>query len=113
MGNLLLHKQLCDFYAQPKENCHTLQIQLMNCILLAQRPPILTDGNISKVESTDLTLLVNLALLSLSRTAIYGIQEGSLHGVTTLWTLLLGHNHIPCSLSDHILASCEACRSWC
>lgn len=70
--------------------------------------PILTDGNLSNVESTDLTLPVNLAQLSLSRTAIYGIQEGSLHGVTTLWILSLGHNHIPSSLSDHTLASCEA-----
>lgn len=63
---------------------------------------ILTDGDLSSVERANLTLLVNLALLSLSRNAIYGIQEGSLHGLTKLRTLSLGHNHIPSSsLSDH------------
>lgn len=59
------------------------------------------DRNLSNVESANLTLLANLALLSLSRNALYGIQEGSLHGLTTLWTLSLGHKHIPCSVPDH------------
>ncbi|XP_051051907.1 leucine-rich repeat-containing protein 53 [Phodopus roborovskii] len=63
---------------------------------------ILTDGHLSSIESTNLTLLVNLALLSLSRNAIYRIQEGSLHGLPKLRTLSLGHNHISSSsLSDH------------
>ncbi|XP_052034771.1 leucine-rich repeat-containing protein 53 [Apodemus sylvaticus] len=63
---------------------------------------ILTDGDLSSVEWTNLTLPVNLALLSLSRNAIYGIQKGSLHSRTKLWTLSLGHNHIPSSsLLDH------------
>ncbi|XP_051021365.1 LOW QUALITY PROTEIN: leucine-rich repeat-containing protein 53-like [Acomys russatus] len=63
---------------------------------------ILTDGCLSSVQSTNLTLLANLALLSLSRNSIYGIQEGSLHGLTKLRTLSLGNNHIPSSsLSDH------------
>ncbi|XP_036046060.1 leucine-rich repeat-containing protein 53 [Onychomys torridus] len=63
---------------------------------------ILTDGHLSSIESANLTLLVNLALLSLSRNAIYGIQEGSLHGLTKLQTLSLSRNRIPSSsLSDH------------
>ncbi|KAK7812314.1 hypothetical protein U0070_024584 [Myodes glareolus] len=66
-----------------------------------QQPLILTDGNLFNVESANLTLLVNPALLSLSRNAVYGIQECSLHGLTTLWTLSLGHKHIPCSVPDH------------
>lgn len=54
------------------------------------------------MDSGNLTLLVNLVLLSLSRNAISGIQEGSLHGLTKLKTLSLGHNHIPTSsLPDH------------
>ncbi|XP_052586266.1 leucine-rich repeat-containing protein 53 [Peromyscus californicus insignis] len=63
---------------------------------------ILTDGHLSSVESANLTLLVNLALLSLSRNAIYGIQEGSLHALTKLQTLSLSRNRIPSSsLPDH------------
>lgn len=59
-------------------------------------------GHLSSEKSTNLTLLANLALLSLSRNAICGIQEGSLHSLTKLRTLSLGHNHIPSSsLSDH------------
>lgn len=72
---------------------------------------ILTDGHLSSVESTNLTLLANLALLSLSRNAIYGIQEGSLHGLTKLRTLSLGHNHISSSsLPDHTFSKLQSLR---
>ncbi|XP_030741939.1 leucine-rich repeat-containing protein 53 [Echinops telfairi] len=46
------------------------------------------------MDSANLSLLANLALLSLSRNGIEGMREDALHGLTKLQTLLLGHNHI-------------------
>lgn len=58
---------------------------------------IITDGHLSSVESTNLSLLFNLALLSLSRNKIKNIEQEALHGLTQLQTLLLGHNQISSS----------------
>lgn len=58
---------------------------------------IITDGYLSSIESTNLSLLFNLALLSLSRNGIEDVREDALHGLSKLRTLLLEHNHISSS----------------
>lgn len=63
---------------------------------------IITDGSLSSIESTNLSLLFNLALLSLSRNGIQHVREDALHDLSKLQTLLLGHNQISSSsLTDH------------
>ncbi|EHA99201.1 Leucine-rich repeat-containing protein 53 [Heterocephalus glaber] len=63
---------------------------------------VITDGHLSSVDSTNLSLLFNLALLSLSRNGIKEVEEDALYGPTKLRTLLLGHNRISSSsLADH------------
>ncbi|XP_021518517.1 leucine-rich repeat-containing protein 53 [Meriones unguiculatus] len=90
----------CVVCTQDVTLCH--QLTYIVAAPESTRVLILTDGHLSVVHSTNLTLLVNLALLSLSRNAISRIQEGSLHGLTKLRTLSLGHNRIPsASLPDH------------
>ena len=69
---------------------------------MTTRVLIITDGSLSSVESTNLSLLFNLALLSLSRNGIEDVQEDALHGFSKLRTLLLEHNRISSStLTDH------------
>lgn len=58
---------------------------------------IITDGSLSSIESTNLSLLFNLALLSLSRNGIEDVREDALHGLSKLRTLLLEHNQISSS----------------
>uniref|UniRef100_M3YHZ1 Leucine rich repeat containing 53 n=1 Tax=Mustela putorius furo TaxID=9669 RepID=M3YHZ1_MUSPF len=58
---------------------------------------IITDGYLSAIESTNLSLLFNLALLSLSRNGIADVREDALHGLSGLRTLLLEHNQISSS----------------
>nr|XP_017516294.1 leucine-rich repeat-containing protein 53 [Manis javanica] len=63
---------------------------------------IITDGYLSSIESTNLSLLFNLALLSLSRNGIQDVREDALHGLFQLRTLLLEHNQISsATLTDH------------
>ncbi|XP_054547043.1 leucine-rich repeat-containing protein 53 [Talpa occidentalis] len=63
---------------------------------------IITDGYLSSVESRNLSLLFNLALLSLGRNNIEDVQEDALYGLSKLRTLLLEHNQISSSsLTDH------------
>ncbi|KAL2772362.1 leucine-rich repeat-containing protein 53 isoform 2, partial [Daubentonia madagascariensis] len=63
---------------------------------------IITDGYLSSIKSTNLSLLFNLALLSLSRNGIEDVQEDALYGLTKLRTLLLEHNQITSSsLTDY------------
>lgn len=63
---------------------------------------IITDGYLSSIESTNLSLLFNLALLSLSRNGIEDVREDALHSLSKLRSLLLGHNRISSSsLTDH------------
>lgn len=62
---------------------------------------IVTDGSLSSIESTNLSLLFNLALLSLSRNGIEDVRDDALHGLSKLRTLLLEHNQISsASLTD-------------
>lgn len=69
---------------------------------MTTRVLIITDGYLSSIESTNLSLLFNLALLSLSRNGIEDVQEDALDGLTMLRTLLLEHNQISSSsLTDH------------
>ncbi|MEJ1276860.1 hypothetical protein NN561_007771 [Cricetulus griseus] len=99
----------CTVCTQDVVLCH--QLTYIVAAPETTRVLILTDGHLSSVESTNLTLLANLALLSLSRNAIYGIQEGSLHGLTKLRTLSLGHNHISSSsLPDHTFSKLQSLR---
>ncbi|KAJ1063809.1 hypothetical protein K5549_009121 [Capra hircus] len=52
--------------------------------------------------STNLSLLFNLALVSLSRNGIKDVREDALHSFSKLRLLLLGHNRISSSsLTDH------------
>ncbi|XP_016858570.1 leucine-rich repeat-containing protein 53 isoform X1 [Homo sapiens] len=76
--------------------------KLMTAAPMTTRVLIITDGYLSSIESTNLSLLFNLALLSLSRNGIEDVQEDALHGLTMLRTLLLEHNQISSSsLTDH------------
>lgn len=69
---------------------------------MTTRVLIITDGSLSSIESTNLSLLFNLALLSLSRNGIEAVRDDALHGPAKLRTLLLEHNRISSSaLSDH------------
>lgn len=69
---------------------------------MTTRVLIITDGSLSSIESTNLSLLFNLALLSLSRNGIEDVQEDALHSLSKLQTLLLEHNQISSSsLTDH------------
>ncbi|KFO23238.1 Leucine-rich repeat-containing protein 53 [Fukomys damarensis] len=80
--------------------CHQLTYVLAAPV--TTRVLIITDGHLSSVDSTNLSLLFNLALLSLSRNGIKEVEEDTLYGLTRLHTLLLGHNHISSSsLPDH------------
>ncbi|EFB29957.1 hypothetical protein PANDA_005094, partial [Ailuropoda melanoleuca] len=72
---------------------------------------IVTDGNLSSIESTNLSLLFNLALLSLSRNGIEDVQEDALHGLSKLRTLLLEHNQISSSsLTDRTFSKLHGLR---
>lgn len=64
---------------------------------MTTRVLIITDGSLSSIESTNLSLLFNLALLSLSRNGIEDVREDALHGLSKLRTLLLEHNQISSS----------------
>ncbi|XP_076975616.1 leucine-rich repeat-containing protein 53 [Tamandua tetradactyla] len=75
--------------------CH--QLTYIVAAPVTTRVLIITDGYLSSVESTNLSLLFNLALLSLSRNGIMDIREDALHGFTKLQTLLLEHNQISSS----------------
>ncbi|XP_045691268.1 LOW QUALITY PROTEIN: leucine-rich repeat-containing protein 53 [Phyllostomus hastatus] len=80
--------------------CH--QLTYIVAAPVTTRVLIITDGSLSSIESTNLSLLFNLALLSLSRNGIEDVQEDALHGLSKLRTLLLEHNQISSStLSDH------------
>lgn len=69
---------------------------------MTTRVLIITDGYLSSIESTNLSLLFNLALLSLSRNGIQDVREDALHGLSQLRTLLLEHNQISSAgLTDH------------
>lgn len=61
---------------------------------MTTRVLISTDGSLSSIESANLSLLFNLALLSLSRNGIQDVQEDALQGLSQLRTLLLQHNQI-------------------
>ncbi|KAG3283384.1 LRRC53-like, partial [Ictidomys tridecemlineatus] len=80
--------------------CH--QLTYIVAAPVTTRVLIITDGYLSSVERANLSLLFNLALLSLSRNSIKDVQEEALYGLTKLRTLLLEHNHISSSsLADH------------
>uniref|UniRef100_A0A0D9S6Z6 Leucine rich repeat containing 53 n=1 Tax=Chlorocebus sabaeus TaxID=60711 RepID=A0A0D9S6Z6_CHLSB len=80
--------------------CH--QLTYIVAAPMTTRVLIITDGYLSSIESTNLSLLFNLALLSLSRNGIKDVQEDALDGLTMLRTLLLEHNQISSSsLTDH------------
>ncbi|XP_053448193.1 leucine-rich repeat-containing protein 53 [Nycticebus coucang] len=73
--------------------CH--QLTYIVAAPVTTRVLIITDGNLSLIQSTNLSLLFNLALLSLSRNGIEAVQEDALHGLAQLRTLLLAHNRLP------------------
>uniref|UniRef100_A0A8C2V1P5 Leucine rich repeat containing 53 n=1 Tax=Chinchilla lanigera TaxID=34839 RepID=A0A8C2V1P5_CHILA len=78
------------------------QLPYILAVPTTTRVLIITDGHLSSVESANLSLLFNLALLSLSRNGIKDIQGEALYGLTQLRTLLLGHNCISSSsLADN------------
>ncbi|XP_045403694.1 leucine-rich repeat-containing protein 53 [Lemur catta] len=80
--------------------CH--QLTYIVAAPVTTRVLIITDGYLSSIKSTNLSLLFNLALLSLSRNGIEDVQEDALHGLTKLRTLSLEHNQISSSsLTDH------------
>ncbi|XP_075396198.1 leucine-rich repeat-containing protein 53 [Tenrec ecaudatus] len=80
--------------------CH--QLTYIVAAPVTTRVLIITDGYLSSIDSANLSLLANLALLSLSRNGIKGMREDALHGLTKLQTLLLEYNHIASpSLPDH------------
>uniref|UniRef100_A0A8C6DUQ2 Leucine rich repeat containing 53 n=1 Tax=Moschus moschiferus TaxID=68415 RepID=A0A8C6DUQ2_MOSMO len=80
--------------------CH--QLTYIVAALVTTRVLIIADGYLSSIESTNLSLLFNLALLSLSRYGIEDVREDALHSLSKLRSLLLGHNRISsCSLTDH------------
>ncbi|XP_042537398.1 leucine-rich repeat-containing protein 53 [Dipodomys spectabilis] len=89
--------------------CH--QLTYVVAVPVTTRVLIVTDGYFSSVESTNLSLLFNLALLSLGRNGIEGIQEDALYGLTKLQTLLLEHNRISSSfLPDHTFSKLYSLR---
>ncbi|XP_057601438.1 leucine-rich repeat-containing protein 53 [Hippopotamus amphibius kiboko] len=80
--------------------CHQLTYTVAAPV--TTRVLIITDGYLSSIEGTNLSLLFNLALLSLSRNGIEDVREDALHSLSKLRTLLLEHNQISSSsLSDH------------
>ncbi|XP_058935215.1 LOW QUALITY PROTEIN: leucine-rich repeat-containing protein 53 [Kogia breviceps] len=80
--------------------CH--QITYIVAAPVTTRVLIITDGSLSSIESTNLSLLFNLALLSLSRNGIEDVREDALHTLSKLRTSLLEHNQISSSsLTDH------------
>nr|XP_044605510.1 LOW QUALITY PROTEIN: leucine-rich repeat-containing protein 53 [Equus asinus] len=90
----------CAVCAKDVTLCH--QLTYIVAAPVTTRVLILTDGYLSSIESTNLSLLFNLALLSLSRNGIEDVQEDALHGLAKLRTLLLEHNQISSSsLTDH------------
>ncbi|XP_074924346.1 LOW QUALITY PROTEIN: leucine-rich repeat-containing protein 53 [Chelonoidis abingdonii] len=63
---------------------------------------IVTDGNITSVESFNLSLLFNVTLLRLSSNRITDIKENAFNGLRDLRTLLLDQNQISSSsISDN------------
>ncbi|KAM6219431.1 LOW QUALITY PROTEIN: leucine-rich repeat-containing protein 53 [Rhynchocyon petersi] len=90
----------CAVCAKEITFCH--QLTYIVAAPVTTRVLIVTDGYLASVESTNLSLLLNLALLSLGRNGIEGVHEGALHSLTKLRTLLLEHNRISSrSLPDH------------
>ncbi|XP_027778360.2 leucine-rich repeat-containing protein 53 [Marmota flaviventris] len=90
----------CVVCAKDVTLCH--QLTYIVAAPVTTRLLIITDGYLSSVERANLSLLFNLALLSLSRNSIKDVQEDALYGLTKLRTLLLEHNHISSSsLADH------------
>ncbi|KAM7098710.1 LOW QUALITY PROTEIN: leucine-rich repeat-containing protein 53 [Molossus nigricans] len=75
--------------------CH--QLSYIVAAPVTTRVLIITDGSLSSIGSTNLSLLFNLALLSLSRNGIEDVREDALHGLSKLRTLLLQHNRISSS----------------
>ncbi|KAF3819726.1 hypothetical protein GH733_015235 [Mirounga leonina] len=75
--------------------CH--QLTYIVAAPVTTRVLIITDGYLASIESTNLSLLFNLALLSLSRNGIEDVREDALHGLSKLRTLLLEHNQISSS----------------
>nr|XP_012615825.1 leucine-rich repeat-containing protein 53 [Microcebus murinus] len=75
--------------------CH--QLTYIVAAPVTTRVLIIADGYLSSIKSTNLSLLFNLALLSLSRNGIKDVQEDALHGLTKLRTLSLEHNRISSS----------------
>ncbi|KAM4871669.1 LOW QUALITY PROTEIN: leucine-rich repeat-containing protein 53 [Thomomys bottae] len=89
--------------------CH--QLTYVVAAPATTRVLIVTDGYLSSVESTNLSLLFNLTLLSLGRNGIERIQEDALYGLTKLQTLLLEHNRISSSaLPDHTFSKLSGLR---
>uniref|UniRef100_A0A4X1UHG9 Leucine rich repeat containing 53 n=2 Tax=Sus scrofa TaxID=9823 RepID=A0A4X1UHG9_PIG len=80
--------------------CH--QLTYIVAAPVTTRALIITDGYLSSIESANLSLLFNLALLSLSRNSIEDVREDALYSLAKLRTLLLEHNQISSSsLTDH------------
>uniref|UniRef100_H0XNJ1 Leucine rich repeat containing 53 n=1 Tax=Otolemur garnettii TaxID=30611 RepID=H0XNJ1_OTOGA len=89
--------------------CH--QLTYIVAAPVTTRVLIITDGYLSSIQSTNLSLLFNLALLSLSRNDIEDVQEDALHGLPKLRTLLLGHNHLPsAALSERTFGGLRGLR---
>nr|XP_058159342.1 leucine-rich repeat-containing protein 53 [Dasypus novemcinctus] len=89
--------------------CH--QLTYIVAAPVTTRVLILTDGYLSSIASTNLSLLFNLALLSLSRNDIEDIREDALHGLTKLRTLSLEHNQISSSsLTDLTFSKLRSLR---
>ncbi|XP_047728933.1 leucine-rich repeat-containing protein 53 [Prionailurus viverrinus] len=90
----------CVVCAKDVTLCH--QLTYIVAAPVTTRVLIITDGYLSTIDSTNLSLLFNLALLSLSRNGIEDVREDALHGLSKLRTLLLEHNRISSSsLTDH------------
>ncbi|XP_077680761.1 leucine-rich repeat-containing protein 53 [Eretmochelys imbricata] len=69
---------------------------------------IVTDGNITSLESFDLSLLVNITLLRLSSNRITDIKENAFNGLRDLKTLLLDQNQISSSsISDNTFSELQ------
>ncbi|KAG8507884.1 Leucine-rich repeat-containing protein 53, partial [Galemys pyrenaicus] len=89
--------------------CH--QLTYIVAAPVTTRVLIITDGYLSSVESRNLSLLFNLALLSLGRNDIEDVQEDALYGLSKLRTLLLEHNQISSSsLTDHTFSKLRKLR---
>ncbi|KAM5270636.1 leucine-rich repeat-containing protein 53 isoform 2-T2 [Hipposideros larvatus] len=85
----------CVVCAKDVTLCH--QLTYIVAAPVTTRVLIVTDGSLSSIDSTNLSLLFNLALLSLSRNGIEDVRDDALHGLSKLRTLLLEHNQLSSS----------------